>query len=389
MSPAKREALQARTYVLRVMLAGVPTVSRTLELRATQTLAALHQAIQQAFELASEPCHAFRMSDRALGQGSLYEVGKNAERVTLQAAGVKPGRRFFYLFHYHPQCEITVESEGQAQPEVGYPRVLAAEGEARRKSWFGGKLDEDLEPLAAAVGKALRQHRARRAAPCGEATHALAPPELDEETLRAQVDLAERLLTGLTGRPDQREPMWASFRENMFDWLEDVCFTLARQGHLPEALRMHAAWGELYDDEFLLGSRAFLLADGGQGDAAVAELEQAVAQAPGDLEAVEQLAGLLHHMGRLPEAEAQYRRILSESREGYQRRCAAEDLAMVLRLQGREEEAAAREEEAAAREEAPASSAAVHQAPPALPKIGRNEPCPCGSGAKYKRCCGR
>lgn len=22
------------------------------------------------------------------------------------------------------------------------------------------------------------------------------------------------------------------------------------------------------------------------------------------------------------------------------------------------------------------------------PKVGRNEPCPCGSGAKYKRCCG-
>ena len=23
------------------------------------------------------------------------------------------------------------------------------------------------------------------------------------------------------------------------------------------------------------------------------------------------------------------------------------------------------------------------------PKIGRNEPCPCGSGKKYKQCCGR
>ena len=25
----------------------------------------------------------------------------------------------------------------------------------------------------------------------------------------------------------------------------------------------------------------------------------------------------------------------------------------------------------------------------AEPKIGRNEPCPCGSGKKYKRCCGQ
>jgi preprotein translocase subunit SecA len=25
----------------------------------------------------------------------------------------------------------------------------------------------------------------------------------------------------------------------------------------------------------------------------------------------------------------------------------------------------------------------------AVPKVGRNEPCPCGSGKKYKNCCGR
>jgi preprotein translocase subunit SecA len=24
-----------------------------------------------------------------------------------------------------------------------------------------------------------------------------------------------------------------------------------------------------------------------------------------------------------------------------------------------------------------------------LPKVGRNAPCPCGSGTKYKKCCGR
>jgi uncharacterized protein YecA (UPF0149 family) len=25
----------------------------------------------------------------------------------------------------------------------------------------------------------------------------------------------------------------------------------------------------------------------------------------------------------------------------------------------------------------------------APPKVGRNEPCPCGSGRKFKKCCGR
>jgi yecA family protein len=29
------------------------------------------------------------------------------------------------------------------------------------------------------------------------------------------------------------------------------------------------------------------------------------------------------------------------------------------------------------------------QAPPAKVRVGRNDPCPCGSGVKYKKCCGR
>lgn len=38
------------------------------------------------------------------------------------------------------------------------------------------------------------------------------------------------------------------------------------------------------------------------------------------------------------------------------------------------------------------SATAIEQAPTELPlparKVGRNEPCPCGSGKKYKKCCG-
>jgi hypothetical protein len=37
---------------------------------------------------------------------------------------------------------------------------------------------------------------------------------------------------------------------------------------------------------------------------------------------------------------------------------------------------------------APASSMFLHPAPD-QPRIGRNDPCPCGSGKKYKKCCGK
>ena len=31
----------------------------------------------------------------------------------------------------------------------------------------------------------------------------------------------------------------------------------------------------------------------------------------------------------------------------------------------------------------------VKRAPAKSSKVGRNDPCPCGSGQKYKKCCGR
>jgi len=41
------------------------------------------------------------------------------------------------------------------------------------------------------------------------------------------------------------------------------------------------------------------------------------------------------------------------------------------------------------RKEAPAQRQPQKVAVPAGRKVGRNEPCPCGSGRKYKHCCGR
>jgi preprotein translocase subunit SecA len=37
------------------------------------------------------------------------------------------------------------------------------------------------------------------------------------------------------------------------------------------------------------------------------------------------------------------------------------------------------------------AAAAMEKAKPVRtgPKVGRNDPCPCGSGKKYKQCCGR
>jgi hypothetical protein len=35
-----------------------------------------------------------------------------------------------------------------------------------------------------------------------------------------------------------------------------------------------------------------------------------------------------------------------------------------------------------------AGQAKLDAPPPSIPRLGRNTPCPCGSGKKWKRCCG-
>ena len=40
-------------------------------------------------------------------------------------------------------------------------------------------------------------------------------------------------------------------------------------------------------------------------------------------------------------------------------------------------------------EGAPAQAGAKGSTPVRVTKIGRNDPCPCGSGLKYKNCCGK
>ena len=63
-----------------------------------------------------------------------------------------------------------------------------------------------------------------------------------------------------------------------------------------------------------------------------------------------------------------------------------------LQLKALYKQALARTAEEAGREadiDPPPSGAAPPPGPELQPKAGRNDPCPCGSGKKYKKCCGR
>ena len=98
---------------------------------------------------------------------------------------------------------------------------------------------------------------------------------------------------------------------------------------------------------------------------------------------VEAKAGETHRaLGDLPAAEAYFRRSLAEAKTSSDRLQALIRVASCLLEQGREAEAQEVLKGARALEEESLPK-------PAPPQVGRNEPCSCGSGKKYKKCHGR
>mgnify|MGYP001411157953 CR=1 FL=1 len=68
---------------------------------------------------------------------------------------------------------------------------------------------------------------------------------------------------------------------------------------------------------------------------------------------------------------------------------AAAPLLYAYFAEAREAAGGAGDEEPDAEDDPPGSSVTYGTYEREGPKIGRNEPCPCGSGKKYKRCCGK
>ncbi len=136
----------------------------------------------------------------------------------------------------------------------------------------------------------------------------------------------------------------------------------------------------------------------GEREAAEAEFRRALVLAPDDVEAHLELGKLAQEDGDRSEARQQLRRVLELAPRS--------DLTAAVR-QRYEETArdALAELDLPPRPPVPAPAAStalipglagplaepytVQQPIRVGPKIGRNEPCPCGSGRKYKKCCGR
>lgn len=203
-------------------------------------------------------------------------------------------------------------------------------------------------------------------------------------------------------------------------WLGDLPFALARLGMVDEAAELCDRMAAVREVESFLGDRAVVLAEAGRRDEALRQVEKNLTRFPEDARVRIKSGDVHRELGDAAAAEAAYRYALEMTpadQPSHDRDGAVERLICILDETGRSDEANALIESEKARvatmetvddvseDEDPEeakwrdASASPDYVPSASavspgtmvrkePKVGRNDRCPCGSGKKFKRCCG-
>ncbi len=266
----------------------------------------------------------------------------------------------------------------------------------------------------------IPQDVAARVADAVEQYYHLSP--LSPEQAQAHGALAMELRECLKPIPEPLAALEQEIDMDVQGWLVDLPFALARHGFIDEAITIGTRYAEMIEAENFLGDRAIILAEAGRREEALAQLTENFLRFPDDPWVVIK-GGDVHDVLKQPEqAERLYRQGLElAGDDDYARAGAVERLVPILDEAGRWEESEALlavenqrewnrlQGKGSVSDNMPGG--APRYPPPQddtpidlfaeeddlsdypepyirpLPKIGRNEPCPCGSGKKYKKCC--
>lgn len=229
-------------------------------------------------------------------------------------------------------------------------------------------------------------------------------------TLSTEQILDDYRLAITLGYHIQQEPSLLEAIESTDDnldiigWVLDLPFTLARRGLVSEAAALGARWAEVIEPENFLGDRAVILAEAGRHDEALTQVNENLTRFPKDPWIFIKSGDAYKALGELEQAKTLYHRGLDLAGEdGYARDGALERLLPLLKEMGLEDEAEELIKAGARRQDTEkdclnAAADSVLKRPETTrsdearvvrigPKIGRNDPCFCGSGKKYKKCC--
>jgi len=210
---------------------------------------------------------------------------------------------------------------------------------------------------------------------------------LSNAELASDAELALTLAARLTGEPEQFEALTQSGHLPP-DWMVELPMALAYGGLVDEAVAVGDAFvaldpgsADLFADDV-----ALILAQAGRSEEALRRVEANVARVTVGVWTQIRAAAVHAELDDPLRAEASLRTALVLARS----RGDAEDIATVWQRLGELlAEQPGREDEAdAAMQESERWSDAAYGGTRIVAKVGRNDPCPCGSGRKHKRCCG-
>lgn len=169
------------------------------------------------------------------------------------------------------------------------------------------------------------------------------------------------------------------------DWMIELPWQLARRGSVDDAVRVADAFAELdrANASLYANDAAVMLAEAGRGGDARARAETNLRAWPRDLWTRVHAGDVHRALGDLQQAERAFRQAVAIAEASGER----DDVATTAeRLSDLLAEVPDREQDAADAARTAARALASEQR--VAPRTGRNDPCPCGSGRKFKKCCG-
>lgn len=272
-------------------------------------------------------------------------------------------------------------------------RRLAQAAESNRDGWRAiAQASERLEHPHVALPRELRD----RLEEIGELWELAGRRSARE--LRAEAATAIELAELLVERARPLNALMDSCDWLVEEWLLNLPADLAEAGLVDDAVRVADALAEVDDHTRLhcVSEAALILTRSGRPDEARARAEALVHALPDSLAARLRAADVFASAKDASRAEPLYAQAFAIALAGTDPEDvdeAASLLANFLEGQpGRRADAHAvrRDAQEWARQRGWIMVEARPRFPvPAAPKVGRNERCPCGSGRKYKRCCGR
>ena len=207
----------------------------------------------------------------------------------------------------------------------------------------------------------------------------------------------ERMYALLEMRSDQEGKIMKDLLEEISDhhgfdmgcFLVDLPFDLERDGFEDEAISVARKFA-FVDEANMRGDLGQILASSGRCEEALAQVRQNLRDLSDDAWVVIKAGDVYDECGQPEKAVDLYNRVVEMTEDQYTKDGAYERLISLYEKMGKNEEARAlqgrwgKEYGESMEEREPYRPLSRTSS---SPKIGRNEPCPCGSGLKYKKCC--